>query len=53
VNVTGKVVLITGASVGIGLAAGRLHASRGAKGVIAARSIDTLNTIAGRAVQKR
>ncbi len=46
-DVNGKVVLITGASEGIGAAAARLLAGRGAKVAVAARSIDKLNEVAG------
>lgn len=42
----GKVILITGASSGIGLASARLFASRGNKLVLAARSIDCLEAVA-------
>ncbi|WP_329456579.1 SDR family NAD(P)-dependent oxidoreductase [Streptomyces sp. NBC_01497] len=42
---TGKVVLITGASRGIGAAAARLFASDGAAVVLAARSTDALDRI--------
>ncbi|SDP72238.1 NAD(P)-dependent dehydrogenase, short-chain alcohol dehydrogenase family [Streptomyces sp. cf386] len=42
---TGKVVLITGASRGIGAAAARLFASEGAAVVLAARSTDALDRI--------
>ncbi len=41
-----KVVIITGASSGIGLASARLFGSYGAKIVMAARSIDTLHQLA-------
>jgi short-subunit dehydrogenase len=41
-DVNGKVVLITGASEGIGAATATLLAARGAKVALAARSIDTL-----------
>jgi NAD(P)-dependent dehydrogenase (short-subunit alcohol dehydrogenase family) len=41
----GKVVFITGASRGIGAAAGRLFAAEGAAVVLAARSIDALRRI--------
>ena len=41
-----KVVIVTGASSGIGLASARLFASRGAKVVMAARSYDKLLELA-------
>jgi NADP-dependent 3-hydroxy acid dehydrogenase YdfG len=41
-----QVIVITGASSGIGLATARLAAKRGAKVVLAARSKDTIATIA-------
>ncbi len=44
-DVNGKVVLITGASEGIGAATARLLAARGAKVAVAARSIDKLNEV--------
>jgi NAD(P)-dependent dehydrogenase (short-subunit alcohol dehydrogenase family) len=44
---SGKVVLITGASRGIGAAAARLFAREGAAVVLAARSIDALDRVAG------
>jgi NAD(P)-dependent dehydrogenase (short-subunit alcohol dehydrogenase family) len=43
---TGKVVLITGASRGIGAAAARLFAAEGATVVLAARSADALERVA-------
>lgn len=43
---TGKVVLITGASRGIGAAAARLFAREGASVVLAARGVDALEKIA-------
>jgi short-subunit dehydrogenase len=46
VDVKGKVVLITGASEGIGAATARLLTARGAKVALAARSIDKLETLA-------
>lgn len=45
-DVQDKVVIITGASAGIGLATARLFAEQGAKVALAARSIDKLNTLA-------
>jgi NADP-dependent 3-hydroxy acid dehydrogenase YdfG len=44
-DIQDKVVLITGASGGIGLATARLFAEAGAKVALAARSADTLTTI--------
>ena len=43
----GKVVLVTGASEGIGAATARVLAGRGAKGALAARSLDRLNELTG------
>jgi len=43
-----KVIIITGASSGIGLASALLFASRGARLVLAARSIDKLDELASR-----
>lgn len=43
----GKVVVVTGASKGIGLAIARAFASEGAKVVAGARSIESLNGLAG------
>ena len=40
-----KVIIVTGASSGIGLATVRLFASHGAKMVMAARSIDKLEQL--------
>ncbi len=45
-GITGKVVLITGASSGIGEAAARLLAQRGAKIVLGARRTDRLSALA-------
>jgi len=44
-DIQDKVVIITGASEGIGLATARLFAEAGAKVALAARSADTLHTI--------
>ncbi len=44
-DIQDKVVIITGASEGIGLATARLFAQEGAKLALAARSADTLNNI--------
>jgi NADP-dependent 3-hydroxy acid dehydrogenase YdfG len=44
-DIQDKVVIITGASEGIGLATARLFAQEGAKIALAARSTETLNTI--------
>ena len=44
-DIQDKVVIITGASEGIGLATARLFAKAGAKVALAARSADTLTTI--------
>ena len=44
-DIQDKVVIITGASEGIGLATARLFAEAGAKVALAARSASTLNTI--------
>lgn len=46
-DVKGKVVLVTGASEGIGAATARLLTARGAKVAVAARSIDKLNDLTG------
>ena len=45
-NIQGKVVLITGASSGIGEAAARLIAAKGAQVVLGARRIERLETLA-------
>lgn len=45
-RVDGKVVIVTGASSGIGLATARLLANRGARVALAARSADKLNQLA-------
>ncbi|MEM9146067.1 MAG: SDR family oxidoreductase [Pseudomonadota bacterium] len=47
-DLTGKVALITGASRGIGAAAGEEMAKAGAKTVLAARSLDDLSEVAER-----
>jgi NAD(P)-dependent dehydrogenase (short-subunit alcohol dehydrogenase family) len=44
--INGKVVLVTGASEGIGAATARLLGARGAKVALAARSLDKLNSLA-------
>jgi NAD(P)-dependent dehydrogenase (short-subunit alcohol dehydrogenase family) len=46
-EIKGKIVLVTGASEGIGAAAARLLTERGAKVALAARSLDKLNSLAG------
>ena len=46
-DVNGKVVLVTGASEGIGAATARLLTERGAKVAVAARSIDKLTELTG------
>ncbi|MFK3767294.1 short-chain dehydrogenase/reductase SDR [Pseudomonas putida] len=46
-NIEGKVIVITGASSGIGEASARLLASRGAKVVLGARRTERLEKIAG------
>ena len=48
INITGKVIAITGASSGIGEATALLLAERGAKVVIGARRADRLEVLAGR-----
>jgi NADP-dependent 3-hydroxy acid dehydrogenase YdfG len=45
-EVSGKVVIITGASMGIGEAMARVFAAAGAKLVLAARSVDKLEAVA-------
>jgi NADP-dependent 3-hydroxy acid dehydrogenase YdfG len=45
-EIQGKVVIITGASMGIGAATARVFAEQGAKLVLAARSADTLAAVA-------
>jgi NADP-dependent 3-hydroxy acid dehydrogenase YdfG len=45
-EIQGKVVIITGASMGIGAATARVFAKQGAKLVLAARSADTLAAVA-------
>ncbi|MDE2018959.1 MAG: SDR family NAD(P)-dependent oxidoreductase [Patescibacteria group bacterium] len=44
-QIKGKVIVITGASQGIGLATAKLLAAKGAKTVLAARSADTLKKL--------
>lgn len=45
-EISGKVAIITGASGGIGLAAARLFAERGAKVALVARSAERLAALA-------
>jgi short-subunit dehydrogenase len=45
-SIKDKVIIVTGASAGIGLATARLLAQHGAKVALAARSMDTLNKLA-------
>ncbi len=45
-NIIGKVIVITGASSGMGEAAARYLAEKGAKVVMAARRIDRIEAIA-------
>jgi short-subunit dehydrogenase len=45
-ELTGQVIIITGASLGIGAAAAKLLAAQGAKLVLAARSVDKLEELA-------
>ena len=47
-NIQNKVIAITGASSGIGEAAARFLAAKGAKVVLGARRIENLQTIAAR-----
>ncbi len=49
-DITGKVVLVTGASEGIGAATAQVMTARGAKVALAARSIDKLNDLSGELV---
>jgi NADP-dependent 3-hydroxy acid dehydrogenase YdfG len=44
-DISGKITIITGASEGIGLATSRLFASKGAKVVLAARTVDKLKAL--------
>jgi len=46
-DISGKVTIITGASMGIGLATAHVFAQAGAKLVLVARSADKLETLAG------
>ena len=50
-EIKGKVVVITGASSGIGEATARLLAERGAKVVLGARGPERLTALAGRIVE--
>ena len=51
-EIKGKVVVITGASMGIGLSAARLFAAEGAKVVLAARSTDKLQAAAAQLISQ-
>lgn len=51
-DIKGKVTLITGASMGIGLSTARLFAARGARVALAARSTDKLSALAEELRQK-
>jgi NADP-dependent 3-hydroxy acid dehydrogenase YdfG len=50
-DIKGKVVIVTGASSGIGEAAARQFGREGAKVVLAARRVDKLQSLAQRSMQ--
>jgi NADP-dependent 3-hydroxy acid dehydrogenase YdfG len=51
-NIAGKVVVITGASSGLGEATARLLSSQGASVVLGARRVDRLKSLADELTQK-
>jgi NADP-dependent 3-hydroxy acid dehydrogenase YdfG len=51
-NIAGKVVVITGASSGLGEATARLLSKQGASVALGARRLDRLKSVAGRVDEK-